>query len=63
MKNIKNNEKKQSMTSRAMESDVQTNEANIKLQEAFYGENHQDGNAPTYIYNNTPAIKITGNDD
>lgn len=39
-----------------------TTEANLEIQDAFYGENKQDEGAPTYIYNNTPAIKITGND-
>lgn len=38
--------------------------ANIKLQEAFYGKD-EDHNPfpPTYIYNNTPAIKVTGDED
>jgi hypothetical protein len=39
-----------------------TAEANLKIQEAFYGEDHYDEAASTYINNNTPAIKITGND-
>ena len=38
-----------------------TTEANIEIQEAFYGGDHQDEAIPTYINNNTAAIKITGN--
>ncbi|CAH0347472.1 hypothetical protein [Bacillus sp. CECT 9360] len=38
--------------------------ANIKMQKAFYG-NEKDHNTfpPTYIYNNTPAIKVTGDEN
>ena len=39
-----------------------TTEANLEIQDAFNGKDNQDEAAPTYIYNNTPAIKITGND-
>lgn len=39
-----------------------TTEANFQIQEAFNSESNQDESLPTYIYNNTPAIKITGND-
>lgn len=39
-----------------------TTEANLKIQEAFYNEENSDGIIPTYINNNTSAIKITGND-
>jgi hypothetical protein len=38
-----------------------TTEANLEIQEFFYGENRQDEILPTYINENTPAIKITGN--
>ncbi len=38
-----------------------TTEANLKIQEAFYGEDYYDEAAPTYINNDTPAIKVTGN--
>ena len=37
-------------------------EANLKIQEAFYNENDQDSVPPTYMTNETAAIKITGND-
>ena len=37
-------------------------EANLKIQEAFYNENDQDNVLPTYMTNETAAIKITGND-
>ncbi|MCQ6274275.1 hypothetical protein JMM81_04700 [Bacillus sp. V3B] len=40
-----------------------TTEANLKIQEAFYGEKNQDEVAPTYLNHNTPAIKITGNNE
>lgn len=33
-------------------------EANMAIQEEFYGENNQEDVLPTYIHNNTPAIKI-----
>jgi hypothetical protein len=36
-------------------------EANLKIQEAFYNENDQDDVLPTYMTNETAAIKITGN--
>ncbi|MFJ8237800.1 hypothetical protein ACIQ34_19040 [Ureibacillus sp. NPDC094379] len=39
-----------------------TTEANIAIQEAFYAENNSDEVLPTYLNNNTPAIKITGKD-
>ncbi|MEI4768073.1 hypothetical protein WAX74_00165 [Psychrobacillus sp. FJAT-51614] len=38
-----------------------TTEANIAIQEEFYDASHEEV-LPTYIYNNTPAIKITGKD-
>ena len=36
-------------------------ETNLKIQEAFYNENNQDGAPPTYVTNETAAIKVTGN--
>ncbi|MCA1031760.1 hypothetical protein LCL95_12065 [Bacillus timonensis] len=36
--------------------------ANIKINDQFYDESHQINQYPTYINNNTPAIKITGDD-
>ncbi|WP_338449003.1 hypothetical protein R4Z09_22735 [Niallia oryzisoli] len=44
------------------EGENSTTEANMKIQEAFYNEENSDGIIPTYLNNNTPAIKITGND-
>lgn len=35
-------------------------ETNFKLQDAFYGEKIQDDVVPTYVTNETAAIKITG---
>lgn len=39
-----------------------TTEANIAIQEHFYSENNNEEVLPTYINNETPAIKITGKD-
>ena len=36
--------------------------ANINIQEALEGEG-EDEVLPTYMYNNTPAIKVTGNNN
>ena len=33
-------------------------EANMAIQEEFSGKNNKEGVLPTYLYNNTPAIKI-----
>ena len=35
-------------------------ETNSKLKEAFYGEKTQEDAVPTYVTNETAAIKITG---
>jgi hypothetical protein len=35
-------------------------ETNFKLEEAFYGEKTQEDVVPTYVTNETAAIKITG---
>lgn len=40
-----------------------TTEANIAIQEDFYAGNTQDKVLPTYINNNTPAIKVTDKDN
>lgn len=40
-----------------------TTEANIAIQEDFYSENNYEEVIPTYINNETPAIKITGKDN
>ncbi|GGA42649.1 hypothetical protein [Psychrobacillus lasiicapitis] len=37
-------------------------EANIAIQEEFYGENNEDEVPPSFIYNNIPAIKFNSND-
>lgn len=34
--------------------------ANMKIQEALDGENHQEEIFPNYMNNNTPAIKVSG---
>ena len=36
-------------------------EANMAIQEEFYGKNNKEDVLPTYLYNNTPAIKINQN--
>ena len=33
-------------------------EANLAIQEEFYGKNNKEDVLPTYLSNNTPAIKI-----
>ena len=45
----------------AVEGESSTTEANLKIQEAFYGEDNQNDVVPTYVTNEAPAIKITGN--
>ncbi|WP_174730136.1 hypothetical protein [Mesobacillus harenae] len=37
--------------------------ANKKIQQEFYADENANENAPTYMYNNTPAIKIIKNQD
>lgn len=41
---------------------MSTEEANMALQDEFYN-NKQSGIAPTYINNETAAIRISGNDE
>jgi len=36
-------------------------EANMAIQEEFYGENNEEKVLPTYLYNNTPPINIDRN--
>ncbi|RFU60285.1 hypothetical protein [Bacillus sp. V59.32b] len=63
--NIELNKKLEDIKVRASTDGLSEAEsANIKLQEAFYG-NDEDPHTfpPTYIYNNTPAIKVTGDED
>jgi hypothetical protein len=61
--NIKLNEKFNDHISIPHSLDLNNvNEYNMKIQEAFY-ENDNQNNAPTYLYNNTPAIKITGDEE
>lgn len=43
-------------------SKMSTEEANMALQDEFYGKN-DTSIAPTYITNETAAIKVSGNDD
>jgi hypothetical protein len=38
-------------------------ETNVKLQEAFYGEKPRQNSVPTYVTNETAAIKITGGEE
>ena len=34
----------------------------MAIQEEFYGKNNKEDVLPTYLYNNTPAIKINPKD-
>jgi hypothetical protein len=45
--------------------DEEATEANMELQEKFYGNSKKssDNSPPSYIGNGTPSIKITGNDE
>lgn len=36
-----------------------TEEANMKLNRHFNADHHPEEITPTYLYNNTPAIKVT----
>lgn len=62
--NLKLNEKleDQNVHSR-MSSETETEDANLKLQEAMNNREQHQNMSPTYLYNNTPAIKITGDDE
>ncbi|WP_026583938.1 hypothetical protein [Bacillus sp. J33] len=62
--NVKLNEKleDQNVHSR-MSSKTETEDANLKLQEAMNNREQHQNMSPTYLYNNTPAIKITGDDE
>ncbi|MBM7693733.1 hypothetical protein JOC77_003177 [Peribacillus deserti] len=63
--NIKLNAKLEDNKVRASKEGMHEAEsANIKIQDAFYGndEDKQDF-PPTYIYNDTPSIKVTGDED
>jgi hypothetical protein len=41
---------------------MSVSEANMKINDEFYS-NKQSGIAPTYINNETAAVRISGNDD
>ncbi|WP_428911415.1 hypothetical protein [Niallia sp. Krafla_26] len=38
-------------------------DTNMKLDEAFYGEDKHDNTVPTYVTTETAAIKITGGEE
>ncbi|MBN8201680.1 hypothetical protein [Bacillus sp. NTK034] len=62
--NIKLNEKLEDQTIHSqMNSKTETEDANLKLQEAMNNRDEEQNMAPAYLYNNTPAIKISGNDE
>ncbi|MDM5228558.1 hypothetical protein QUF73_20770 [Cytobacillus sp. NJ13] len=62
--NIKLNEKLEDQTVHSqMNSKTETEDANLKLQEAMNNRDEKQNMAPTYLYNNTPAIKISGDDE
>lgn len=60
--NIKLNEKMNEDNKIIYKGAGSTTEANIAIQEAFYSENNSEEVLPTYLNNNTPAIKVTGKD-
>jgi hypothetical protein len=62
--NIKLNEKLEDQNVHSKMSDrTETEDANLKLQEVMNNREKHQNMAPTYLYNNTPAIKITGDDE
>ncbi|MBY6052317.1 hypothetical protein LIS77_21665 [Cytobacillus firmus] len=62
--NIRLNEKLEDLTVHSqISSKTETEDANLKLQEAMNNRNEKQNMAPTYLYNNTPAIKISGDDE
>lgn len=62
--NIRLNEKLEDLTvDSQINSKTETEDANLKLQEAMNNCNEKQNMAPTYLYNNTPAIKISGDDE
>ncbi|MBX9974253.1 hypothetical protein LIT38_23620 [Bacillus sp. CMF12] len=62
--NIKLNEKLEDQTVHSqINSKTETEDANLKLQEAMNNRDEKQNMAPTYLYNNTPAIKISGDDE
>lgn len=38
-------------------------EANMAIQDEFYGETEHEHVVPSFIYNNIPAIKVNNRDD
>lgn len=62
--NIKLNEKLEDQNVHSkMSAKTETEDANLKLQEAMNNREEYQNMAPTYLYNETPAIKITGDDE
>lgn len=69
-KKMSTNEANIEMNERLEDSEVHINrnkkmtteEANMAIQDDFYG-NRQSGIAPTYINNETAAVRISGNDE
>lgn len=62
--NIKLNEKLEDQKVHSkMSAKTETEDANLKLQEAMNNREKHQNMAPTYLYNETPAIKITGDDE
>ncbi|WP_370223469.1 hypothetical protein [Cytobacillus sp.] len=62
--NIKLNEKLEDQTIHSqMNSKTETEDVNLKLQEAMNNRDEEQNMAPAYLYNNTPAIKISGDDE
>jgi cell shape-determining protein MreC len=62
--NIRLNEKLEDQTVYSqMSSATETEDANLKLQEAMNNRETNQNMAPTYLYNETPAIKISGDDE
>ncbi|PWW29604.1 hypothetical protein DFO73_104244 [Cytobacillus oceanisediminis] len=62
--NIKLNEKLEDQNVHSKKnSKTETEDANLKLQEVMNNREKHQNMAPTYLYNETPAIKITGDDE
>lgn len=53
------------MVMKRQDERTSTTETNMELNERFYGRNEKevDPAPPTYIQNNTAAVRITGNEE
>ena len=58
--NEKMNDSGQISPGKGEEGASSTTEVNLEIQEAFYGKKNKDDVLPTYMSENTPAIKVSG---